>query len=307
MAARHRSTVNALLLAFRNADGVRGRRIELDHFLAQHGVDVCLLNETHLDPGQAFRFANNVCHRTDRSSSGGGTAILVSRGIEHHALPVLDLRHLEATAIELKLAGKPTKVLAIYLSPSRPLIKSDFTACLSGGLPVLMAGDLNAKHVDWNSRLTTVRGKLLRDYADRHSTLNIGPDSPTTVPYNPSATPDFLDVAVPKSLPTPVHLTACSALSSDHLHILIDTRCRLSFFNLPNGPDFNRTDWSKFQACLDNNIPFISETTDEADIHTSVENLTSAIRGALEVSTQRVELVLTRGFQYLLIFRMKYA
>jgi hypothetical protein len=71
---------------------------------------------------------------------------------------------MEATAIELKLAGKPTKMLAVYVSPSRPLIKYDLTACLSGGLPVLMAGDLNTKHVDWNSRLTTVRGKLLWDY-----------------------------------------------------------------------------------------------------------------------------------------------
>jgi hypothetical protein len=26
---------------------------------------------------------------------------------------------------------------------------------IRGGMPVLMAGDLNAKHVDWNSRLTT--------------------------------------------------------------------------------------------------------------------------------------------------------
>jgi hypothetical protein len=46
-----RSTVKALRFAFWNADGVRGKKIELDHFLAQHGVDVCLLNETHLDPG----------------------------------------------------------------------------------------------------------------------------------------------------------------------------------------------------------------------------------------------------------------
>jgi exonuclease III len=164
MAARPRRSIGkALRLAFWNANGVRGRKIELDYFLAQHGVDVCLLNETHLDPGQAFRFANYVCHRTDRSTKGGGTAILVRMGIEHHDLPVPGLRHLEATAIELKLAGKPTKILAVYVSPGRPLIKSDLTACLSGGLPALMAGDLNAKQVDWNSRLTTVRGKLLRD------------------------------------------------------------------------------------------------------------------------------------------------
>jgi len=45
---------------------------------------------------------------------------------------------------------------------------------------------LNARHVDWNSRLNTRRGKLLRDYADEDSCLIFGPDSPTTNPYNPS-------------------------------------------------------------------------------------------------------------------------
>jgi hypothetical protein len=34
-----------------------------------------------------------------------------------------------------------------------------------------IAGDLKAKHVDWNSRLTTRREKLLRDCADQHSCL----------------------------------------------------------------------------------------------------------------------------------------
>jgi hypothetical protein len=150
-----------------------------------------------------------------------------------------------------------------------------------------MAGDLNAKHVDWNPRLITVRGKLLRDYADRHSCLIHGPDSPTTVFYNPSATPDVLDIALTKNLRTPVHLIACSALSSDHLPVLIDTTCRSSFVNPPDSPDFKRTEWPRFQACLDNVIPFNTQTTDEAGIDTCVESLTSAISGALEVATPK--------------------
>jgi hypothetical protein len=44
------------------------------------------------------------------------------------------------------------------------MIESDLTECLSGGIPVLIAGDLNAKHKDWNSRLTKARASLLRDY-----------------------------------------------------------------------------------------------------------------------------------------------
>jgi hypothetical protein len=78
---------------------MRGRKLELGHFLSQHGVDICLLSETFLKPGQAFRLANYVCHRTDRLTAGGGTAILVRRGIVHYSVPVPGLTHLEATAV----------------------------------------------------------------------------------------------------------------------------------------------------------------------------------------------------------------
>jgi len=46
------------------------------------------------------------------------------------------------------LAYKKVKILAVYLSPSRPQIASDLSTCLCGGLSVLMVGDLNAKHVE---------------------------------------------------------------------------------------------------------------------------------------------------------------
>ena len=156
---------------------MRGRKLELEDFLSQHGVDICLLIETFLNPGETFRLANYVCHRTDRPTPGGGTAILVRGGITNHSVPVPGLTQLEATAILIMLAGRPVKVLAAYLTPSRPLIGADLDACFGGVLPVLMDGDLNAKHVDWNSRLSTRKGKLLRDYADGNSCLIFGPDS----------------------------------------------------------------------------------------------------------------------------------
>jgi hypothetical protein len=127
---------------------MRGRKLELEHFLSQHGVDICLLSETFLNPGQAFRLANYVCHRTDRPTAGGGTAILVRRGIVHHSVPVPGLTRLEATAIQVILAGRPVLILAAYFSLSRPLIGANLTACFGGGLPVLIFGDLNAKPVD---------------------------------------------------------------------------------------------------------------------------------------------------------------
>ena len=44
----------AVRLACWNADGVRRRKLELEHFLSQDGVDICLLNETFLKPGQVW-------------------------------------------------------------------------------------------------------------------------------------------------------------------------------------------------------------------------------------------------------------
>jgi exonuclease III len=154
----------AVRLACRNSDGVRGRKLELEHFLSEHGTDIYLLRETQLEPVRALRFANYVFHRTDRPTRGGCTTILVSRGIDHYAVPVSGLQHLEATAINTVLANWPVKVVAVYLPPTRPLTK-----CLSEGSPVLIAGDLNAKHRHWNSRLTTARGSLLCDYINRNS------------------------------------------------------------------------------------------------------------------------------------------
>ena len=80
-------------------------------FLSQHGVDVCLLTETHLRSGETLQMANYVCHRTDRLTEGGGTAVPVCWGINHYTEPIQGVRHLEDTDIQVTLASKLVKIL----------------------------------------------------------------------------------------------------------------------------------------------------------------------------------------------------
>ena len=103
MAARPRRTVQykALRLTCWNADGVFGRKLELETFLRQHGVDICLLSKTFLKPDKDFRLANYACHRTDRPTAGGGTDILIRRGIFRYSVIVPGLNHSEATAVQV--------------------------------------------------------------------------------------------------------------------------------------------------------------------------------------------------------------
>jgi hypothetical protein len=143
-------------------------------------------------------------------------------------------------------------------------------------IPVLMAGDLNAKQTDCNSKLTTVRGSLLRNCSKRNTCLKNGPDSPTTAPYTHSATPDVLDILVVKDFVLPVHLNVWSALSSYHLPILIDTTCRSYFQNLLDRPNFTRMDWAAFQTYLDDRLQGNPVVNEEA-IDKCIEKLTSAM------------------------------
>jgi hypothetical protein len=130
-----------------------------------------------------------------------------------------------------------------------------------------MAGDLNAKHMDWKSRLTTRSGNRLCDYADGNSCLIFCPDT-TKKPYNLFASPDVLGIVITKNVPFPVYLTSCSARSSDHLPLLIDTAGRSSFHHPLDRAGFRRTDWAQFQTYLEDQIPFDTDLHNEIAIDT---------------------------------------
>jgi hypothetical protein len=117
--------------------------------------------------------------------------------------------------------------------------------------------------------------------------LIYGPDSPNTIPYNPSAKSDVLDIVSTKNLVTPVNLTVCSALNSNYLPVLIDIMCRSSFLTLHDRPDFKLTDWTKFQECLEEQLSSNPELRDKEAIDACVGDLSSAILCAIEVATPK--------------------
>ena len=100
--------------------------------------------------------------------------------------------------------------------------------CISRGISVHLASDLNAKHKDWNSRLNFPRGVLLKEFASKNSCSVHGPDSPTTIPSCPTVTPNVLDIVVVKDIVLPMNLAVCSAHSSDHFPVTVDLRARSS-------------------------------------------------------------------------------
>lgn len=97
--------------------------------------------------------------------------LLVRTNIDHYVVPVSGLQHLDATALQLVLTTRPVKVVSAYLSPTRSLNDSELIECLRGGIPVLVAGDLSAKHKECYSRLITASDLLMHDYANGNCCL----------------------------------------------------------------------------------------------------------------------------------------
>ena len=84
-----------------------------------------------------------------------------------------------------------------------------------------------------------------------------------------------------------MYLTSCSALSPDHLPVIIDTMYHSSFLHPLDCLDFKRTDWTNFQAHLDDKIPINPEFHNGVAINTCVENMSGAVLKDLAASTPK--------------------
>ena len=133
---------------------------------------------------------------------------------------VLALRqNTEATAVELPGVLGGVLLVSACKPPTAPVLDADLSALFGAHRKVILAGDLNCKHPDWGSRLTTPSGRALSRYLHDHHLRAYGPGLPTHYPRRPGARPDILDIAVVKGVVNQIEVSVLTELSSDHCPI----------------------------------------------------------------------------------------
>ncbi|GFU19924.1 nucleic-acid-binding protein from transposon X-element [Trichonephila clavipes] len=203
-----------------NANGIRSRIEEFRSFIADWNPDIINLQETHLQPCHNFTFPDYSIYRTDRTFRGGGTAIMVKRSIPHHQI-VINNNSLETTAIKLtRQDDDPITIISAYRPPRKPLPEQDLHRIFRSQGYVLVAGDLNAKHVSW-SPLTqqNVPGTTIRRFCDNSGYAVVAPTEPTRFHRNCRNT--TIDIAICKGM-TVTECTSILELSSDHNPVLFE-------------------------------------------------------------------------------------
>jgi hypothetical protein len=128
---------------------------------------VALFSETHLKPHERFHIPNYKFYRIDRHPGiKGGTAISVRKGIPHNHVDLPPFMSIEATGVCIPTGNSKILLAAVYKSPGRAWIDADITELLSLSKKSILAGDLNAKHKFWNSRVSNPLGEKLLELFD---------------------------------------------------------------------------------------------------------------------------------------------
>jgi hypothetical protein len=171
--------------------------------------------------------------------------LLVNPNLHHDAFPLPQQTGLEATAVCLQLQNHSTLLfVSAYLPPAVTIARMDLDAIFSQHM-VIVASDLNCKHMVWNNASVNKNGRSLLLYCLTNAITINNPNQPTHFPYN--SYPSVLDIAFsqrcttskPQSLP---------ALSSDHNPIVFKVHIHPAFSTPRLLYGYKHANWPLFQT-----------------------------------------------------------
>ncbi|XP_017473031.1 PREDICTED: RNA-directed DNA polymerase from mobile element jockey-like [Rhagoletis zephyria] len=195
-----------LKIAHLNANGIPHHKLELSKFLKDKEIDIMLLAETHLTNRYNFGISGYTFYCTNHpdGKAHGGTGILVRNRIKHHHLTGIAENYLQATSICVQTKQGDITLSAVYCPPRFTITEKQFMDFFSSlGERFLAAGDYNAKHPHWGSRLSNPKSKQLYNalICRRNKLDYASPGKPTYWPADPQKLPDLIDFAVTRKIP----------------------------------------------------------------------------------------------------------
>lgn len=285
--AHQNTRPKSLRLAFWNAESLTTKINELEDFIHREDIDVMLVNETHLSPRKTLKIPNYLSYRRDRDADGGGTAILVKNIIDHSAAEPIDgLQSVEANSVIVTMVNNTNlTITSVYASPARSFPMSDISKIFSANQgPIIAAGDYNAKHTVWNSRLCTTRGRNLHTYTSMNGLEVHGPDSPTHYPRRANFRPDVIDVAITRNVNV-LNIHTIQDLSSDHVPVVVELNLEP---NRQEPAEVQNTNWELFTETLNNKLGKLPALNTTKDVDNFVEHLTKSIHNAIKDCSRTV-------------------
>jgi len=132
-----------------------------------------------------------------------GIAIIIRSSIKHYEIDKHHRDFLQATSVMMETWNGCITIFAVYSSPKHIIKSEQYIKFLETlGNRFIAIRDYNAKHMQWESRLTSLRGRELLKAIDimNLSTVSIG--EPTYWPTDSKNISDLLDFGITRSMHT---------------------------------------------------------------------------------------------------------
>lgn len=278
-----------LRIATWNANGITNHVQELTVFLKLNKIDILLISQSHSTERTAIKIPYYTVYFANHpdQTAHAGSAIVRKTHLRHHILQSYITNKIQSTAVQLETFAWPLNIAALY-SPPRHAISceeyQDFFTHL--GPKFLVAGDWNAKHVTWGSRLINPKGRSLLKAIRKNDLNYLSTGEPTYWPSDLHKLPDLLDFAVNKGISDiNTSIESNLDLSSDHSPVIITISTSIIWKTPQLRLCTNDTDWEKFQAHINNNIRTDIRLHDGHDIEEAVQYTTKLLQDASWLAT----------------------
>lgn len=292
---------NDLIIAAWNANGIMNKKHDLEVFLNMQHIDVCLISETHMTNQSYLTIRGYKTYHTIHpdNQARGGSAIIIKEGLNHFEECHLQREDIQLTVVGIKSTKQTMKIGAIYCPPRYNLKKDDYLTLLRHlGERFIAGGDINAKHVDWGSRLTTTKGRELRKAIKERNCNYHSTGKPTYWPTDTDKIPDLLDFFITRKVSSNfIEVEESFDMDSDHSAIILTLSekiiKRAARATLTN----KTTDWESFQIDIQNNsnLNISLRTTDQ--LEEEAEKFTSLIQITAYNNTKEITHI-TKGVNY---------
>lgn len=272
-----------------NANGLKNHINEIILFLNLNKIDVLLISESHSTIHTMIKIPNYsvyYAHHPD-GTAHAGSALIIRSALDHYILEPYTTNKIQSTVVQIKAFPWPLNIGAIYSPPKHAISVEeyeDFFLTLDSHF--LIAGDWNAKHTTWGSRLITPKGRNLLKAIQQLHLKYLSTGEPTYWPTDLNKIPDLLDFAVTKGI-SDVHSAIESNLdlSSDHSAIIITLSTNLIWKTPPPKLFTKETNWKEFQQYINRNINLALRLQTATEIDDAVEYITKLIQEAAWAAT----------------------
>ena len=155
-----------------NAENVTNKKTELEHILHERNMDVCCIQETHLQSNakktDKFKIRGYQCHRNDRNDrKKGGVMTLVRNNIKAVEME----KHVgdsEYHVLRLQTKTADVTLLNYYCPNDKPLSLDNVTVSDNNFLAV---GDFNSHSQSWGYNHLDNRGEEVEKWQDDNNLI----------------------------------------------------------------------------------------------------------------------------------------